>query len=324
MKIEPFDGLAKPWIVLQGECDKVCDAKTAEAFAGKVKNSKMILLPDVGHGFSAEKEWFPQFEKEFHDLTALEINRTSNAAGSLSDLPLVEVPAKPPATDILAVLLTGDGGWAGLDQEVSAALAEKGVSVVGWSTLKYFWTPRTPDGAAKDLDHILHHYLDAWKKECILLIGYSLGAEVLPFMASRLPQDLSDKTALVVLLGPGSEVNFEFHLSDWVGGSDEKGLPTLPEVGKLTGKNLLCLYGDDDDGSICPGVSQKNAKVIKLPGGHHFDGDYSGIVDKIMSTLGRNTIANLRIKNYELRITKNEFRVLRVAFRVKNNGLKLL
>jgi len=39
-------------------------------------------------------------------------------AGSVSDPPLIEVPAKQPANDILTVLLAGDSGWAELVQKV--------------------------------------------------------------------------------------------------------------------------------------------------------------------------------------------------------------
>jgi type IV secretory pathway VirJ component len=46
------------------------------------------------------------------------------------------------------VLLTGDGGWAGLDQELAERLAARGVPVVGFNSLKYFRTERTPEEAA--------------------------------------------------------------------------------------------------------------------------------------------------------------------------------
>ncbi len=206
------------------------------------------------------------------------------AGSALCDLPLIEVPAKQPANKVLAVLLTGDGGWAKLVQEVSARLAGRGISVVGWNSLKYFWTQRSPEGCAGDLNRIVRHYMNLWKKESVMLIGYSLGADVMPFMASRMEPDLLDKTTLIVLLGLSREANFEFHLSDyWLTKSVDKGHPTLPEVRKLAGKNILCLRGRDEKDSACPDISQKGAKIIVLSGGHHFDGNYSAVVDAIMA-----------------------------------------
>ena len=45
----------------------------------------------------------------------------------------------------IALLITGDGGWAQLDKEVSAALEARGVPVVGLNSLKYFWGERTKE-----------------------------------------------------------------------------------------------------------------------------------------------------------------------------------
>ena len=102
---------------------------------------------------------------------------------SLADLPLLELPEPGSTGDTLAIIVSGDGGWAGLDRDVASQLAERGFPVVGLNTLQYFWTPRTPDGAAADLARILRTYLAAWKRKDALLIGYSLGAEVLPYYA---------------------------------------------------------------------------------------------------------------------------------------------
>ncbi len=45
-----------------------------------------------------------------------------------------------------AVILSGDGGWAGLDKKVAAALAAQGIDVVGIDSLRYFWSERTRRG----------------------------------------------------------------------------------------------------------------------------------------------------------------------------------
>src|SRR5881628_1208854 len=109
----------------------------------------------------------------------------------VDNLPLIKVPAKAPGRDELAVLLTGDGGWAQTDKGLSEALTKGGIPVVGWNSLRYFLKRRDPDRSAKDLERILRHYLPLWHKERVILIGYSFGADVMPFLASRLPPDLA-------------------------------------------------------------------------------------------------------------------------------------
>ena len=58
----------------------------------------------------------------------------------------------------IAIILTGDGGWAGLDIAVADQLAKRGIAVVGLNTLKFFWQTRKPEEAADALTRIIGHY----------------------------------------------------------------------------------------------------------------------------------------------------------------------
>ena len=102
----------------------------------------------------------------------------------------------------------------------------------------------------------MRHYLATWNKRRAILIGYSLGADVLPFMASRLSADLIPKVNRIVLLGPSHTADFEFHLTEWLGEYSHKtDLPVLPEVQKLRGKDILCLQGEEEGDSLCADLS---------------------------------------------------------------------
>src|SRR6185369_2177539 len=68
-------------------------------------------------------------------------------ADRLRSLPLIEIPALLPAgaqRDAMAVLLTGDGGWAVTARGLSRELAKGGIPVVGWNSLRYFLTRKDP------------------------------------------------------------------------------------------------------------------------------------------------------------------------------------
>lgn len=274
---QPATTLEQPWVAFEGTSDKLCPKSDLVKFASQVKNAETVLLPDVGHGFARKGKWVPQFRDVFDRL----VPKTARPPG-VADLPLVEVPAKAPGDGRpMAVVLSGDGGWAGLDREVAGALSAKGIPVVGLNSLQYFWTPRKPDGAARDLERILRHYLAAWKREDVLLIGYSLGADVLPFLASRLPADLLGHVRMIALLGPSHTASFEFHVTEWLGGGDP-GLPVLPEVKKLAGRPLLCLHGKKEDDSLCPDLPAGLGKSVELPGAHHFGGDFEAVAALIL------------------------------------------
>ncbi len=208
------------------------------------------------------------------------------SAAQVADLPLIELPTAAADRDELAVIYSGDGGWAGLDRDVGTALVQDGVPVVGVSSLQYFWTRRTPDGAAKDLERILRHYLAAWHRQRAVLIGYSAGADVLPFLVARLPADLRRQVAVVALLGPSETANFEFHVAEWLGHEDDTALPVAPEVGKLAGTRILCFYGEEETDSLCPKLPAGAVKLRPEPGAHHFGGHYEVLAQSILDELG--------------------------------------
>jgi type IV secretory pathway VirJ component len=249
-------------------------------FAAKVANGEIVRLPAVGHGFSVERNWMPQFREAYARLSARP-EPAAAAAADVGDLPLQEVHAGG-ASNEFALLLTGDGGWAGLDQELAARLAAGGVPTVALNSLKYFWSARTPEQTAQDVSRILRHYLSAWNKQRVLLVGYSFGADVLPFVVNRLPADLRQRVASVSLLGIDANASFEVRVGDWVG-SDSDGPATQPELSRIAHLPVLCLYGAGEKDSICPGLPQAMATREQVGTGHHFGGEYATLAERILA-----------------------------------------
>ena len=206
--------------------------------------------------------------------TTGEPDREPRAAPTdVRDLPLTEVPA-PAGGDMLALLITGDGGWAPLDQQLSAELARGGIPVVGLSSLEYFWHARTPEFAARDIAEVLQHYLTTWQRSRIMLIGYSRGAQVLPFIVNRLPSDLHARLSSVNLLGLAANATFEVSAASWIGTGAAPSMPVAPELARIASVPVLCVYGEDERDSLCPSLAQTNVTPFKLGSGHHFSGDY--------------------------------------------------
>ena len=146
-------------------------------FIAKVKDAKSIVVPGENRGVSDFRTWEPQFTAAFKQLAAQTAVPPTVSAAEFKDLPIIEVAA-PGNGDTLVVLISGDGGWAGIDKELAAVLSKRGMPVVGLDSLRYFWRERTPDSTAADVDRLLRHYLAAWKKRAVVLIGYSQGADV--------------------------------------------------------------------------------------------------------------------------------------------------
>jgi type IV secretory pathway VirJ component len=287
LDLQPDASLTAPWVVLQGEVDQVCAPADTRRFAAAVPSAQLVALPRVGHGFGVAANWEPQYLAAYDRLAAVHHDPPPPAAAQVRDLPLVEVPAATgaPAAEVMAVIATGDGGWADIDENLAAGLAARGVPVVGWNSLRYYWTPRTPDAAAGDLARILSHYMAAWGKRRALLVGYSFGADVLPFLAARLPADLQARVAGVSLLGLSRAATFEFHVAGWLGREVGPQWPTVPEVRRIAALHVTCVAGSDETDSACHDLAHGSARVVELSGGHHFGGDYGRVVQVLLEGL---------------------------------------
>lgn len=212
---------------------------------------------------------------------------SNDAAIAVEDLPLTVLPVTKPSPR-LALMLSGDGGWAGLDEELGAEMVKRGIPVVGVSTLKYFWKERTPEETTADMVRVLRKYLAAWKAKEIVLIGYSFGADVMPFIVNRLPTDLRARVVTVNLLGLAQKAGWEVHVAGWVGSTDDEARPIAPELDKLGSLRLLCLHGkgDDDSTESCKVFARPQMTVVEIGDGHHFGYLYGELADRIVAFAG--------------------------------------
>lgn len=252
------------------------------------------FTPAPPDGFSYEQSptlpgWWeavpagPGYLATLHE--AIEDHLSPPAVGlpaDLSDLPLTEVPATQPG-DTMAVVYSGDGGWRDLDEQIAGVLASEGVPVVGVDSLRYFWHRREPDVLAHDLARILGHYETSWSATHVLLVGYSFGADVLPFIVNRLPPEARRRVEQISLLAVGRAADFEFHVAGWLGAAPSNGtLPILPEATKLDLQEVQCVYGAEEEDTLCTAPELAGAEIIRTAGGHHFDGDYRALAAHIL------------------------------------------
>jgi type IV secretory pathway VirJ component len=58
----------KPWRILQGEADGICDPVFAPDFASGQRDAKAVMLPKVGHGFGVPRNWMAQYRESLEEL----------------------------------------------------------------------------------------------------------------------------------------------------------------------------------------------------------------------------------------------------------------
>jgi type IV secretory pathway VirJ component len=207
-------------------------------------------------------------------------------SAAVSRLPIVELPARDSGTT-LVVFLSGDGGWADIDRRIAARLAQRGDAVAGLNLRDYLKTKRTPEEVADAVSAIARVYGARWHRSGLLIVGFSRGANVAPFAVSRFSPELSARLRGVALIGLNRAANFKWHLQDVIRDViRDDDVPTLPELAKLQGIPIVCVYGSDERESACRSA-QPDVRRIERRGGHHLDGDYEALADLIHDSFAR-------------------------------------
>ena len=243
----------------------------AERFVGGIAKAELVEVPD-GAGLDAR----------LAALLPAPLGTTAES-GSVGELPLVELPASGPG-DLMAVFYSGDGGWRDLDKQISGVLAEQGIATVGVDSLRYFWRGEGTRAGSRRSRSDPSPLSRAWGRQHAILLGYSFGAGILPFAINRLPPCERATIRQISLLGLEKLALFEFHVTDWLGvGGGADARPVLPEIEKLDPALIQCFYGADEEDTACTAPEFDRAERIETGGGHHFDGDYAALAEKIMA-----------------------------------------
>ncbi len=286
----PDPHLPAPWLVLQGQNDVVVSPAITQAFTSRIPEAQLILLPKVGHGFSVQSNWMPQFLAAFTPMLEAPVltppRPNDPATASINDLPLTLVSEpRSPRTNFMAVMYSGDGGWAGLDRDLAAKLAASGVPVVGVDSLSYFWNAKSPAQSGSDLGRVISHFSKEWQRPKVILIGYSFGADDLPLVVDAMPPVFKNSIARMTMMGLDKSADLQFHLSSWLDVSGASALPTIPEIERLKGLPMQCIRGARESDSACNAIPAGLVEKIVIPGGHHFDGNADLLITNILKGL---------------------------------------
>ena len=291
--LDPCMNLTAPFIAMNGTIDKICNYFETNKYVENMPMSEMVGLPNVGHGFAVTRNWLPQFvsaykkvvnepeymEKKSKENVLLQAQRDSLYK---SDLPLAILPSAERNELPLAFFISGDGGWTGFDQTVCEKLAKKGIPVVGLDAQKYFWNEKQPKEVSTELTPAIMHYLQLWNKKTFVVLGYSFGACVAPFIANNFTDSVKEISKGVYCFSPDLTGDFEIHLTDMLHLRTKDKYDVVKEMKQIKAMNPVCIFGSDEDEDTQKSFSSNEIRIEILPGNHHYNNDYNTITEVIL------------------------------------------
>lgn len=177
--------------------------------------------------------------------------------------------ARPAARyPLAAVYWTGDMGMRmGTGKAIVESLRRRGIPVLSVSSPALFGRQR--DRAFVD-DMVARSLEAALKRsgaERIAVVGSSFGADVVGSGLGRAAPELRRRIASVVLVVPGSDVYFHANPSGifYRGPAAADPAHTIP---LLRGLPVTCIFGKDEDDSLCRHAVMGGARRIGIDDGH--------------------------------------------------------
>ncbi|MGH2648032.1 MAG: AcvB/VirJ family lysyl-phosphatidylglycerol hydrolase, partial [Ginsengibacter sp.] len=139
----------------------------------------------------------------------------------------------------LIFYLSGDGGFNKFSTALCEGFNKKGFDVISLNSKSYFWDKKTPEQTTTDISNFLIKKLAGRKSQQIVFIGYSFGADVLPFVLNRLPKEINDKILVSFLMASSGSTDFEIHWADIFGGNSKRDMDVVTEVNKLVDDKIV-------------------------------------------------------------------------------------
>lgn len=191
----------------------------------------------------------------------------------------VDTLSSKDASKPLVFYITGDGGMNSFSTAFIQQWNAKGYPVLALNAKSYFWKTKQPAVATGEIAALLSQYMIQWHRNKLIFAGYSLGADVLSFIQTRLPSDIADKIKHTILLSPSNTTDFTVHLFYGSGGSS---VPA--EINKLV-KPVLVIFGKEETDTPAADISSKMATIITVPGDHHYNNQIAFLSGEIVKRM---------------------------------------
>ncbi len=207
----------------------------------------------------------------------------TSAFSQWNRMPLKLFPADSGSIPIMVVHYSGDAGFNISDRAIARVLSTQGIPTVGINSFSYFRKSRTPESAAQDLTGVIRHFSSLWHAQRYVIIGYSFGANAIPYIVPCLPENLKTAIPFIVCISPSSHADFEFHIPSWFGVARSKQYPVHDQILSIhTAIPVICFYGTRDRHSIGPALADSLQDVFSSDNGHRFGKKVQPLTNRLL------------------------------------------
>lgn len=199
------------------------------------------------------------------------------------DFPIRELDAQNDSPFIFYV--SGDAGFNTFSKSLSDELFKRNYDITALDSKTYFWKRKNPAETAKKISDYLTEKLKGRKNQGIVLLGYSFGADISPFIYNRMAKNMHDKIISVILLDPSKTADFEVSLQGMIFDKGRGDYKVLPEVNKMKAPKTLAILSNIGIRFPYKAITVKDFTMKHLPGNHRYNNDYAKLATLISQNI---------------------------------------
>lgn len=173
--------------------------------------------------------------------------------------------------------MTGDGGYSPFSENLCRLFQKCHCNVISLDN-SYFWGGKKLEEVTLSFEQVVRQVEVKKKMERMMVVGYSFGADITPFIVNHLSEEIRNRISEVVLLSPSKMTNLKIDLMSLFFPEHSGKLDVISEINeiKLPVKVVL-----NDNDSFSDSAFKEGVKVKRIPGNHHFDYHFSLLINTI-------------------------------------------
>jgi type IV secretory pathway VirJ component len=184
----------------------------------------------------------------------------------------------------LLIYFSGDGGFNAFSNALCDDFSKNGYNVIALNSKSYFWKKKTSQQTAAFIEPYIQKYFKERRQQSVALIGYSFGADVMPFVYNSLPQAIQKITNKIILLAPSPTTDFEVHMLDMAGSSTTYNMDVAAEINKIQSASVYIINSNKSDFPVNK-VKIKNAYTTIINSSFHFDKNLQALLPSVYKSL---------------------------------------
>lgn len=144
-----------------------------------------------------------------------------------------------------------------------------------------FWNEKQPKQVADEISEAVEYYMKLWNRSSFILIGYSFGACVSPFIIPELNSSLKGSLKGIYCFSPDETGDFKIHITDLLNFNTTQKYDVLSQMKVIKSWNPICIFGGGETPEKQDRFLKGGIRVEIIPGAHHYDNDYNAVTDII-------------------------------------------